>query len=51
VPALSLLLGSAREAVFTITYAVVAFSIFVRGFTINRVLAMGSGTQQKNRRA
>ncbi|MGH7184334.1 MAG: cation:proton antiporter [Nitrospiraceae bacterium] len=36
--ALSLPLGSARDAVITITYAVVVFSILVQGLTINRVL-------------
>ena len=36
--ALSLPLGSARDAVVTITYAVVVFSILVQGLTINRVL-------------
>ncbi|MEO7860684.1 MAG: cation:proton antiporter, partial [Nitrospirales bacterium] len=36
--ALSLPLGSARDALVTITYAVVVFSILVQGLTINRVL-------------
>ena len=36
--ALSLPLGSARDAVVTITYAVVVFSILVQGLTITRVL-------------
>jgi NhaP-type Na+/H+ or K+/H+ antiporter len=35
-----------REAVVTITYAVVVFSILVQGLTINRVL--GSGESIKN---
>lgn len=39
--ALSLPYGSTRDAVVTITYAVVVFSILVQGLTINRVLAMG----------
>lgn len=36
--ALSLPLGLARDAVVTITYAVVVFSILVQGLTTNRVL-------------
>ncbi len=36
--ALSLPLGSSRDAVVTITYAVVVFSILAQGLTINRVL-------------
>ena len=36
--ALSLPLGPSRDAVVTITYAVVVFSILVQGLTINRVL-------------
>jgi len=36
--ALSLPLGSARDAVVTVTYVVVVFSILVQGLTINRVL-------------
>ena len=39
--------GQMREAVVTITYAVVVFSILVQGLTINRVL--GSGESVKNR--
>lgn len=35
-----------REAVVTITFAVVVFSILVQGLTINRVL--GSGESVKN---
>ena len=31
-----------REAVVTITYAVVVFSILVQGLTINRVLGDGA---------
>jgi len=41
--ALSLPLGPMRDAVITITYAVVVFSILVQGLTINRVLSMGGG--------
>jgi NhaP-type Na+/H+ or K+/H+ antiporter len=44
--ALSLPAGQMREAVITITYAVVVFSILVQGLTINRVL--GSGESIKN---
>jgi len=44
--ALSLPAGQMREAVVTITYAVVVFSILVQGLTINRVL--GSGERIKN---
>ena len=39
--ALSLPYGPMRDAVVTITYAVVVFSILVQGLTINRVLGMG----------
>jgi CPA1 family monovalent cation:H+ antiporter len=39
--ALSLPAGPTRDAVVTITYAVVVFSILVQGLTINKVLAMG----------
>ena len=44
--ALSLPAGQMREAVVTITYAVVVFSILVQGLTINRVL--GSRESIKN---
>jgi CPA1 family monovalent cation:H+ antiporter len=40
--ALSLPLGPARDAVVTITYAVVVFSILVQGLTLNRVLGVGA---------
>jgi len=40
--ALSLPPGSLRDALVTITYAVVVFSILVQGLTINRVLGEGS---------
>jgi monovalent cation:H+ antiporter, CPA1 family len=40
--ALSLPPGSSRDALVTITYAVVVFSILVQGLTINRVLGEGS---------
>jgi len=40
--ALSLPVGQMREAVVTITYAVVVFSILVQGLTINRVLGAGA---------
>jgi len=40
--ALSLPYGPMRDAVVTITYAVVVFSILGQGLTINRVLEMGS---------
>ncbi|HMS83734.1 MAG TPA: sodium:proton antiporter [Nitrospira sp.] len=36
--ALSLLLGPSRDALVTITYSVVVFSILVQGLTINRLL-------------
>ncbi|THJ22451.1 MAG: sodium:proton antiporter [Nitrospira sp. CG24D] len=39
--ALSLPVGPMRDAVVTITYAVVVFSILVQGLTINRVLGYG----------
>ena len=39
--ALSLPPGSSRDALVTITYAVVVFSILVQGLTINRVLGEG----------
>jgi len=41
--ALSLPLGPARDAVVTITYAVVVFSILVQGLTLNRVLGAANG--------
>lgn len=47
--ALSLPVGPARDAVVTITYAVVVFSILVQGLTLNRVLGAAngnSGTQE-----
>ena len=47
--ALSLPLGPTRDAVVTITYAVVVFSILVQGLTINRVLGAAnrnSGTRE-----
>ncbi|MDO9116583.1 MAG: sodium:proton antiporter [Nitrospira sp.] len=44
--ALSLPVGPMRDAVVTITYAVVVFSILVQGLTINRVL--GSGVSAKS---
>lgn len=47
--ALSLPLGPARDAVVTITYAVVVFSILVQGLTLNRVLGAAnrnSGTRE-----
>jgi CPA1 family monovalent cation:H+ antiporter len=37
--ALSLPQGEARDAIVTVTYAVVAFSILVQGLTLNRVIA------------
>lgn len=40
--ALSLPVGPMRDAVVTITYAVVVFSILVQGLTINRVLGAGA---------
>jgi CPA1 family monovalent cation:H+ antiporter len=40
--ALSLAVGPTRDAVVTITYAVVVFSILVQGLTLNRVLGAGS---------
>jgi len=41
--ALSLPPGAGRDAVVTITYIVVVFSILGQGLTLNRVLAMGAG--------
>jgi len=41
--ALSLPVGPARDAVVTITYAVVVFSILVQGLTLNRVLGAANG--------
>ncbi len=46
--ALSLPVGPMRDAVVTITYVVVVFSILVQGLTINRVLAMGDRTPQRS---
>lgn len=46
--ALSLPVGPMRDAVVTITYAVVVFSILVQGLTINRVLSMGQGLSRRN---
>ena len=40
--ALSLPQGQTRDAVVTITYAVVVFSILVQGLTINRVISLGA---------
>lgn len=40
--ALSLPVGQERDALITITYAVVVFSILVQGLTMNRVLAWGA---------
>ncbi len=44
--ALSLPVGPMRDAVVTITYAVVVFSILVQGLTINRVLGMETGNSK-----
>jgi len=44
--ALSLPAGAMRDAVVTITYAVVVFSILVQGLTINRVLRMGGSEEE-----
>jgi len=41
--ALSLPFGETRDAVVTVTYAVVVFSILVQGLTINRVISLGAG--------
>ena len=41
----------AGDAVVTITYAVVVFSILVQGLTINRGLAMGEGLSRRNHHA
>lgn len=49
--ALSLPVGPMRDAVVTITYAVVVFSILVQGLTINRVLAMGQGISPRSHHA
>lgn len=49
--ALSLPIGPERNAVVTITYAVVVFSILVQGLTINRVLAMGEGISPRRHHA
>jgi monovalent cation:H+ antiporter, CPA1 family len=40
--ALSLPSGPGRDAVVTITYMVVVFSILVQGLTLNRLLEMGA---------
>jgi CPA1 family monovalent cation:H+ antiporter len=40
--ALSLPFGETRDAVVTVTYAVVVFSILVQGLTINRVISLGA---------
>jgi CPA1 family monovalent cation:H+ antiporter len=47
--ALSLPPGPMRDAVVTVTYAVVVFSILVQGLTINRVLQSGHGAQNRHR--
>jgi len=49
--ALSLPVGPMRDAVVTITYAVVVFSILVQGLTINRVLSMGEGISRRSNHA
>jgi len=46
--ALSLPYGPMRDAVVTITYAVVVFSILGQGLTINRVLEMGKKDSAAN---
>jgi len=46
--ALSLPSGETRDAVVTITYAVVVFSILVQGLTINRVISMGTGKANRH---
>ncbi|MDH4187887.1 MAG: cation:proton antiporter, partial [Nitrospira sp.] len=43
--ALSLPQGPARDALVTITYAVVVFSILVQGLTINRIIGMGNSRE------
>jgi len=48
--ALSLPYGPMRDAVVTMTYAVVVFSILVQGLTINRVLGTGK-TEEASRHA
>jgi NhaP-type Na+/H+ or K+/H+ antiporter len=45
--ALSFPAGPMRDAVVTITYAVVVFSILVQGLTINRVLGTGTGNSKR----
>jgi len=45
--ALSLPSGPMRDAVVTITYAVVVFSILVQGLTINRVLGCGVSSKSE----
>lgn len=45
--ALSLPSGPMRDAVVTITYAVVVFSILVQGLTINRVMGIGLSTRSE----
>lgn len=45
--ALSLPAGSGRDAVVTITYVVVVFSILGQGLTLNRVLNMGDSLHSK----
>lgn len=46
--ALSLPHGPMRDAVVTMTYAVVVFSILVQGLTINRVLAAGKAQETES---
>jgi len=49
--ALSLPIGPMRDAVVTITYAVVVFSILVQGLTINRVLGAGASNRRERAHA
>jgi CPA1 family monovalent cation:H+ antiporter len=49
--ALSLPVGPMRDAVVTITYAVVVFSILVQGLTINRVVSVGTGKENRHKHA
>lgn len=46
--ALSLPSGETRDAVVTITYAVVVFSILVQGLTLNRVISMGTSKETRH---
>ncbi len=46
--ALSLPVGPERDALITITYVVVVFSILVQGLTINRIIGMGNSPKHQS---